>query len=311
MSITRNTAATPRKTNVRRSGAARERRRRNLIALTFIAPAFVLFLLFFVGPGVLGFIYSFTDYKGYGPLESVGLDNYQQLFTDSTFYRSLGRTFIYATASVVVGYFLSLFISALLVSKNAKGTAVAQVIFFFPWLVSPIVTGVIWRWLFGEHFGLINYMISSIGIDPLNWSQDANLALVVMILAGSWGGTAFSMLLFMSAIRNIPTSYLEAAEIDGAGPIVRFVRIVWPLLAPTSFMVILLGTINAMKEFAMVQALNNGGPGTSNVLMVQYIYETGFDRSNIGYASAASIILMLILLVIAIIQSRFDRSDLQ
>lgn len=311
MSITRNTAATPRKISARRSGAARERRRRNLIALTFIAPAFVLFLLFFVGPGVLGFIYSFTDYKGYGAIESVGLDNYRQLFTDSTFYRSLGRTFIYATASVVVGYFLSLFISALLVSKNAKGTAVAQVIFFFPWLVSPIVTGVIWRWLFGEHFGLINYMISSIGVDPLNWSQDANLALVVMILAGSWGGTAFSMLLFMSAIRNIPTSYLEAAEIDGAGPIVRFVRIVWPLLAPTSFMVILLGTINAMKEFAMVQALNNGGPGTSNVLMVQYIYETGFDRSNIGYASAASIILMLILLVIALIQSRFDRSDLQ
>jgi len=293
-----------------RPNAIKERRRRGVVAAIFLLPAFILFCLFFVGPGALGLYYSFTDYKGYGIPEFIGLDNYKGLLTDGDFYASLTRTFLYTIVTVPFGYMLSLVISALVVSKSAKGATVAQVIFFFPWLISPIVTGVIWRWLFGENFGLVNYLLSSVGLDPMKWASDPNLALIVVILAGSWGSTAFSMLLFMSAIRNIPNSYLEAASLDGAGTIIRFVRITWPLLRPTSFMVILLGTINAMKEFAMIQSLNGGGPGKSNVLIVQYIYETGFERSQIGYASAVSMILMVILLVIALIQTRFDRSDL-
>ena len=290
--------------------ARSERRRRSLIAAAFLLPAFVLFVLFFVAPAGLGLAYSFTDYRGYGTPEFVGAANYTDLFTDSDFYRSLWRTVLYTAVSVPFGYFVTLIISALLVSRETKGSSLAQVIFFFPWLISPIVTGVVWRWMFGENFGLVNYLISSVGLDPLQWASDPNLAIVVVILAGSWGGTAFSMLLFMAAMRNIPTSYLEAASLDGAGSITRFVKIVWPLLRPTSFLVILLGTIGAMKEFAMIQALNGGGPGTSNVLIVQYIYKTGFEQSKIGYASAASMVLMVILLIIALVQTRFDRSDL-
>ncbi|UVY84434.1 sugar ABC transporter permease [Brachybacterium sp. NBEC-018] len=293
-----------------RTSARRERRRRGLVAAAFLLPAFVLFVLFFLGPAGLGLLYSFTDYRGYGTPEFVGLENYQKLFTDTDFYSSLWRTLLYTAVSVPFGYLVTLLISALLVSSEAKGATVAQVIFFFPWLISPIVTGVIWRWMFGENFGLINYLLSLLGVSPVHWASDPNLALVVVILAGSWGGTAFSMLLFMAAMRNIPTSYLEAASLDGAGSVTRFLRITWPLLRPTSFLVILLGTIGAMKEFAMIQALNGGGPGTSNVLVVQYIYKTGFEQSKIGFASAASMVLMVILLIVALVQTRFDRSDL-
>lgn len=293
-----------------RASALRERRRRGLVAAVFLLPAFVLFVLFFLGPAGLGLVYSFTDYRGYGTPEFVGLENYQKLFTDTDFYSSLWRTALYTAVSVPFGYLLTLLISALLVSRETKGAALAQVIFFFPWLISPIVTGVIWRWMFGENFGLVNYLLTLVGASPAQWASSPNLALSVVILAGSWGGTAFSMLLFMAALRNIPTSYLEAASLDGAGSITRFVRITWPLLRPTSFLVILLGTIGAMKEFAMIQALNGGGPGTSNVLVVQYIYKTGFEQSKIGFASAASMVLMVILLLIALIQTRFDRSDL-
>lgn len=295
----------------RRPNAVRARRRRGLVAATFLLPAFVLFAIFFVGPAGLGVFYSFTDYRGYGDAEFVGIENYTALFGDSEFYSSLLRTVLYAVVAVPFGYFLSLIISALLVSNQVKGSSIAQVIFFFPWLVSPIVTGVIFRWLFGENFGLVNYLVTTVGLNPVKWAADPNLALIVVILAGSWGGTAFSMLLFMAAMRNVPGSYLEAASLDGAGPVTRFVRITWPLLRPTSFLVILLGTIGAMKEFAMIQALNGGGPGTSNVLIVQYIYKTGFEQSKIGYASAASMVLMVILLLIALIQKRFDRSDLE
>lgn len=295
----------------RRPNAVKERRRRGLVAAMFLLPALILFLLFFVGPAGLGLLYSFTDYRGYGESEFVGVENYTTLLGDGDFYSSLVRTVLYTVVAVPFGYFLSLLISALLVAKGAKGATVAQVIFFFPWLVSPIVTGVIFRWLFGENFGLVNYLLVSAGLNPLKWAADPNLALIVVILAGSWGGTAFSMLLFMAAMRNVPTSYLEAASLDGAGPLRRFLSVTWPLLRPTSFLVILLGTIGAMKEFAMIQSLNGGGPGTSNVLIVQYIYKTGFEQSKIGYASAASMVLMVILLVIALVQKRFDRSDLE
>ena len=166
----------------RRPNAVRARRHRGLVATLFLLPAIVLFAIFFVGPAGLGILYSFTDYRGYGDAEFVGLENYTSLFADDTFYSSLLRTVLYTVVAVPFGYFLSLTISALLVSKDVKGSALAQVIFFFPWLVSPIVTGVIFRWLFGENFGLVNYLVTSIGLDPVKWAADPNLALVVVIL---------------------------------------------------------------------------------------------------------------------------------
>lgn len=282
---------------------------RTLAPLFFIIPAVVLFVLFFVWPGGLGLLYSFTDYRGVGDPDYVGLANYQRLFGDSSFYSALTRTFLYTLIVVPTGYTVSLFVAWLLTSTSAKGSSAARVVFFLPWLVSSIVTGVIYRWLFGENFGFVNFIITQLGGSPLQWQTDATLALILIVIAGTWGSTAFSMLLFIAAIRNIPKSYLEAAEIDGAGPWQRFSRITWPLLGPTSFMVILLGTIGAMKEFALVQALNDGGPGTQNVLIVQYIYRTGFERGDIGYASAASMVLMVILVIIALIQMRFDRKS--
>lgn len=282
-----------------------------LAPLSFIAVAVVLFALFFVWPGALGLWYSFTDYSGVGTAEFIGADNYIELAQDPDFYAVLGRTFLYTVLSVPLHFVAALGIAMLLTSTQAKGKATARIIFFLPWLISPIVAGVIWKWLFGENFGMVNYLISLFGGAGLNWETDPTLALVLILIVSTWGGTAFNMLLFIAAIRNIPQSYLEAAQLDGASSWQRFYRIVLPLLRPTSFMVVLLTTIGSMKEFAMVQALNGGGPGTSNMFMVQYIYRTGFERADVGYASAASMVLMVILIVIAIIQLQFDkRNDL-
>ncbi|HEX8510169.1 MAG TPA: sugar ABC transporter permease [Propionibacteriaceae bacterium] len=287
--------------------APRRRRSRSFAPLLFTITAMVLFALFFLWPGALGLVYSFTSYRGVGDLKFVGFENYTKLFADETFYTVLGRTALYTALAVPLHYVLALLIATLLVSKYTRGKTVARVVFFFPWLISPIVTGVIWRWLFGENFGFVNYALTVLGAEPVQWTTRANLSLGVVLFAGSWASTAFNMLLFIAALKNIPRSYLEAAEIDGASPWQRFRSVTLPLLAPTSFMVVLLSTISAMKEFAMVQALNGGGPGTQNMLMVQYIYQTGFERARIGYASAVSIVLMVILLIVAGIQMRFDR----
>lgn len=287
---------------------ARRRRAKSWAPLIFTAAAMVLFGLFFLWPGALGLIYSFTSYRGVGDLKFIGVDNYTKLFADDDFYRALTRTVLYTVLAVPLHYVMSLGIATLLVSRYTKGKSVTRIVFFFPWLVSPIVTGVIWRWMFGENFGFVNYFITVIGGDPVAWSTRANLSLAVVLFAGSWASTAFNMLLFVAALKNVPRSYLEAAEIDGASAWQRFRNVTLPILAPTSFMVILLSTIGAMKEFAMIQALNGGGPGTQNMMMVQYIYQTGFERARIGYASAVSMVLMVILILVAVIQMRFDKA---
>jgi alpha-1,4-digalacturonate transport system permease protein len=285
----------------------RRRNKYTLAPLVLIATNVVLFALFFVWPAVIGLVYSFTNYTGVGAFQFVGLDNYSNLVGDSTFYDALTRTLLYAVLVVPMNFALSLLIANLLVGKHSKGSSVARVIFFIPWLLSPIVVGVLWRWLFGENFGLVNYVIEKLGGSEVPWQSNADLSLLVVVMAASWAGTGFSMLLFIAAIKNVPVSYYEAASLDGAGPWRQFFSITVPSIAPTSFIVILLNTINAMKEYPVFVALNNGGPGTSNNLLVQYIYETGFKRGQIGYASAASFVLMLILMAVAIIQLIVNR----
>ncbi|WP_367319013.1 carbohydrate ABC transporter permease [Streptomyces sp. HUAS ZL42] len=285
----------------------RRRSKYILAPLVLIAANVVLFSLFFVWPAVIGLVYSFTNYTGVGAFQFIGLDNYNNLFGDSTFYGALTRTVLYAVLFVPLNFALSLLAANLVVSKHAKGSSVARVIFFIPWLLSPIVVGVLWRWLFGENFGLVNYVIEKLGGGAVPWQSNADLSLLVVVMAASWMWTGFTMLLFIAAIKNVPVSYYEAASLDGAGPWRQFISITLPSIAPTSFIVILLNTINAMKEYPVFVALNNGGPGTSNNLLVQYIYETGFKRGQIGYASAASFVLMLILMAVAIIQLIVNR----
>ena len=287
-------------------GAPRRRRstlnRYRLAPLILISANVVLFALFFVWPGAIGFMYSFTDYRGIGDADFVGLENYQTLFNDSAFFAAFTRTFFYAAMTVPLTYVLALTVASLLVSKFTRGKGVARVIFFIPWLLSPIVTGVIWRWMFGENFGLVNFLIQSMGGTSVQWQSNADLSLLVVVFASAWGGMAFNMLLFIAAIKNVPKEYYEAAELDGANSWAQFKNITLPGIAPTSFLVILLSTLGAIKEFAMIQALNTGGPGTENNLLVQYIYRSGFQNGQIGYASAASMVLMAILLVIALAQ---------
>lgn len=264
----------------------------------------VLFIVWFVIPAILGLYYSFTNSDGNPGERFIGLANYQKLFVDPSFYKALFRTFIYVICEVPLLYIVSLLVAVLLSSDKVKGKIVGKIVVFLPWCVSGIVTGVMWKWLFGQDFGFINYVLQKMGQKPIPWFSNGNTAFMVIVIAGVWASTAFNMLLFMNAIKNVPTSLYEAAELDGASSFDKFWHITVPAIRPTSFMVILLATIGAMKEFVMVQALTDGGPGTDNMFIVQYIYTTGFDKSNVGYASAVSMVLFVILLILALIQMK-------
>jgi alpha-1,4-digalacturonate transport system permease protein len=275
--------------------------------LVLISINLLLVVTFFVWPAVTGLLYSFTSYTGIGTAPYVGLDNYQRLLQDDAFYAALTRTLVFTAGVVPLTLVLSLSTAVLLVTDYTKGKAVARIIFFLPWLISPIIAGVIWRWMFGENFGLVNYLISSLGGSEVPWQSNANLSMLVVVIAAAWGGTAFNMLLFVAALKNVPSAYYEAASLDGAGSWAKFRHITVPAIAPTTFIVVLLSVLGSMKEYALIQAINAGGPGTANNLLVQYIYTKGFQRAQIGYASAASFVLMLILMVIALIQLALNR----
>jgi alpha-1,4-digalacturonate transport system permease protein len=296
------TARPPHELRSRRLWPRRRYDRYTVAPLLLISANFALFAVFFVWPTAIGLMYSFTSYTGVGTAPFVGLDNYRELLQDSAFFAALLRTLIFTAGMVPLTFVAALATAVLLVSPYSRGKSVARVIFFVPWLVSPIIAGVIWRWMFGENFGLVNYLITSLGGKEVAWQSNANLSLIIVIIAAAWINTAFNMLLFVAALKNVPASYYEAASLDGAGSWAKFRYITLPAIAPTSFIVILLTTLHAMKEYALFQSLNGGGPGTENNLMVQYIYETGFKRAQIGYASAASFVLMLILMAIAVVQ---------
>jgi alpha-1,4-digalacturonate transport system permease protein len=276
--------------------------RYTLAPLMLISGNLTLFLVFFLWPAVIGLFYSFTSYTGVGTAPWVGLENYRNLLDDSAFFAALVRTLIFTAGMVPLTFVASLLTAVLLVSPYSRGKSVARVAFFLPWLVSPIIAGVIWRWLFGENFGFVNFVITSLGGPEVAWQSHANLSLLIVMFAAAWMNTAINMLLFVAALKNVPISYYEAASLDGAGSWAKFRYITLPAIAPTSFLVILLTTLGSMKEYGLFQSLNGGGPGTDNNLIVQYIYTMGFKRAQIGYASAASFILMLILMAIAIAQ---------
>ncbi|GAB3921059.1 sugar ABC transporter permease [Kribbella albertanoniae] len=292
---------------MRRLWPERRLNRYTAAPLALISINLLLLVTFFVWPAVTGLLYSFTSYTGIGTAPYVGMDNYQRLLQDDAFYAALVRTLVFTAGVVPLTLVLSLSTAVLLVTNYTKGKSVARIIFFLPWLISPIIAGVIWRWMFGENFGLVNYIITSLGGSEVPWQSNANLSMLVVIVAAAWGGTAFNMLLFVAALKNVPTAYYEAASLDGAGGWAKFRHITLPAIAPTTFIVVLLSVLGSMKEYALIQAINGGGPGTANNLLVQYIYTKGFQRAQIGYASAASFVLMLILMVIALVQLALNR----
>jgi len=278
-------------------------------AFAFCLPNILFFLIFFVAPAIVGVWYSLTNFNGLKKMDFIGLENYINLFKDLEFYKILWNTVKYALISVPLSYVTALGLGLLLSSEKMKGIGLFRVLIYWPTLLSTIMVGLTWKWIFGESFGLVNYLLSKAGIGPVGWSTNATAAFITTIVAGVWAGCGTNMLIFIGALKQIPVELKEAAMLDGAKPIQIFKHITLPFLKPVSFMVIILAVISSFKVFAMVQTLTGGGPGTSTTYMIQYIYNTGFDKMKVGYSSAASMVLFIILLIMSFIQTTMNEKN--
>ena len=272
----------------------------------FVAPCIILFGVFFLLPLVLSIAFSFTNYDGWKTMDFVALDNYIELFTDSRFYVSLGRTLLYTICALPFRVIVPLLVAVLLCSNRVVAKSLTRTMVYIPVLMSALVVGITINWMFSQEYGLVNFIIQCLGGQPLEWSLNPALATFVIAFASVWASIGFNMIIYIGGIAGISQDLYEAARIDGANALQCFLRITVPMLSPTTFMVVLLSTVNLLKEYALVQGITQGGPGLSTTFIIQYIFEKGFNQMQYGYASAISTIVMIVFALIAYAQFRIS-----
>lgn len=266
----------------------------------FLLPNVVIFGIFVIVPLLMGGYYSFTKFKGIGKPKWVGLDNYIKLFSDDKFKTVITNTFVFVLFAMILLYVTSLLLAYIL-SRPIKGKGLFRAAYYWPSMIAFVVVGVMWKWILNDSFGVLNILLQQFGKDPILILSDYKMARIATVLVRVWSRVGFYMIIFMGGLLSIPQSLYEAASIDGATAFQQFKKITMPQLKPTSLIVILLGMIDMFKTYALAANLTGGGPAGATTFIVQYIYETGFAKYRFGYASAMSIVLMLIIAVLATI----------
>ncbi|MGD8190691.1 carbohydrate ABC transporter permease [Brevibacillus ginsengisoli] len=260
----------------------------------YMGPALLLFAVFFFYP-VLSVIYlSFEDWSlvNLDQMEWVGLKNYTDLIADADFKEVFMNTMVFTVATVILGLLLSFFL-ALWLNRQAKIYSVIQAMVFSPHIISLVSVSMLWMWLMDPQFGLLNAMLEAVGLPPYTWLSDPNSALFSLILVSVWKGVGYNTLIFIAGLQNIPRDIYEAAELDRSPAWKTVCRITIPMLSPTIFFLLIINTISSFQVFDTVSIMTQGGPINSTNVLVYYIYQQGMDFYNGGLASAASVLLLV------------------
>lgn len=276
----------------------------------YLLPALIVILIFTAYPLIQAFLMSF--YEGYDYMNntytSIGLSNYQRLFADKVFIKALRNTSIYVIFVVPCSIALSLLIAVLL-NSNIKFQGLFQTIFFLPYVTSVIAIGLVWNWIFNSNYGLLNYILSWFGIAKVQWLNKPKYALPSLIIFSTWKSMAFDILIFLAGLQTIPKDMYNAAKIDSTPRWRVFWKITVPGIAPMISYAFIMGFISAFKVYNEVFSLFRGkaGPANSAVTVVYYIYDKFYGSNDYSLASAAAVILFLIILVLTFIQRAMGR----
>ncbi len=292
------------------------------MAYFFILPNLLIFGIFILGPMLLNFVYAFTggDNLFLHDRPWVGTQNFETLFTcenfleantcrEDLFIRSVNNTAVFVVTQVFWMILVSL-ITALILNRKLVGRGFFRSVFFYPVLLSPIVVGLMWRWILQEN-GLLNSALVAFGSDKIDFLSTASWARLWVVVISVWSLMGFYTLILLAGLQSIPHSLYEAASIDGANELRKFLSITLPLLMPTMLVVIVLSTIRAVQVFDVVFAFTGGGPGTATLYIVHYIFNNGFASATkeIGLASGASLFMASVLIVFTLIQLRLRGAD--
>lgn len=280
--------------------------RRVGVALAFLSPSLVMLLGFWIGP-MLGTVWvSLQDWNLIGTPSFVGLDNYVELWHDRAFHAALGHTLGY-----LAGYLPLVLVGglavALLLDAKLPAMTLYRAAFFLPVITSWVAVSLLWKWLLNPAAGLVNRMLEALGVPGPGWWTSPDWAIPSVILASVWKDLGFVAVILLAGLQAIPGDVVEAATLDGAGPWRRLRSITLPLLSPSLFFVVVISLINGFQVFDQVWVMTEGGPGGASSVVVEQIVKYAFSYGRVGYASAMSIVLFAVILVVTAVQLRLQR----
>lgn len=268
-----------------------------LTALIFILPAVLGTLIFIVIPVIFSFSLSFVDWDLLSPMKFVGLSNFKDVLTDSTFVQVLINTFVFAIASSVFAVIIPLVLACILNTK-IRGSNFYKTAYFLPFITPMIVIAIVWQWVFDPNIGLLNQILHT----HIKWLYDVRFAMPALIAVSVWKLIGYNMIIFLSGLSTINQEVLEAAKIDGANSWQVFKNVTVPLLSPTIFFVIVITSISSFQVFDLIYVMTQGGPDNSTMVLVYSIYKYAFEYFDVGKASAIAYILFAIIFVLVLCQ---------
>jgi ABC-type sugar transport system permease subunit len=289
----------------RRQAAIRRRRRGYLLFAAFALPNLALIAVFSYWPIVENVYLSLTSWDFISPkADFIGLLNYTGLFSSWVFPSVLLRTLVWVAIVVVVTMAIGLAL-ALLFSRRIRGTTAVQTLAFSPHVLSGAAIATIWLLIFDPNHGLSRMVFNAFGAVSPSWTTDASWALWALIIVSIWKGLGFVAIVYLVGIQQIPAEVLEAARIDGAGRWALLTRVIFPLLSPTTFFLVITQTISAFQAFDVIAMMTGGGPAGASTTLSWFIYDQAFNRTNVGVSSAASMIMFVVLMGMTALQFRF------
>ena len=270
-----------------------------------VAPQIVITLVFFFWPSGQAIWQSVITEDAFGGnTKFVWFDNFTHLFSDPTYFASARVTLVFSFLVASIGLAVSLLL-AVMADRVIRGASAYKAILVWPYAVAPAVAGVLWGFLFNPSVGVVTWLLGGVGVD-FNYVMNGNQALLLVVFAAVWNQVSYNFLFFLAGLQSIPKSLIEAAAIDGAGPAKRFWDIVFPLLSPTGFFLLVINIIYAFfGTFGIIGSLTQGGPGQATNILVWKVYNDGFRGQDLGGSSAQSVILMIVVIALTFIQFRF------
>lgn len=284
------------------------KKRQGKIAALFLLPYLLVFFVFRLGPSIAGLFVSFLKWNIVGKAKFAGLSNFEKLITDTFFYISLKNTFVFFIMTLPPLVVISLLLAVLLNQKIRFANPV-RTIAIIPYILIPAVVGIMWNWMYDNNFGVLNFYLKAVGIKPIAWLTSEKWALFSVAVVTVWSYLGYNMVLYLAGLQNISAELYEASMIDGATKVQTFMLITFPLLMPVTSMILTLTLINTIQIFDQIFVMTNGGPGTSTLTLVQYLYGSAFQNYNLGYGSTIGVAILVVLVILINIQNKLVKVE--
>lgn len=282
---------------------------KNYIAYLLILPNYLIFIIFLLIPIIWTFVMSFTDYN-LTSYQFVGLKNYGMLLHDPLFKKAFYNTIVYSICTIPIAMCIGL-LFALALNNKCHFKALFRTIFYMPNVLSVVAVSMAWLYMFDGNAGILNKILYLLGFSKVGWLTNSSYALMSVCFVGVWFTAGYNMVIFLSGLQSIPDYLYEAARIDGANSVQQFFAITLPMLKPTTFFIFVMACINSFQVFGQVYILTSGGPSNATTTLAHQIYKNGFELYKMGYASAESVVLMVMILGITVVNMLVSKGGMQ